>query len=122
VRQSGRLLYALVRLAIRFAWPIPAALVIAGALAFSVLRSAPESGPWPHSWTQGLTAGRRRSADSPERLARDLREWKVSPWGQALGIAGDGATQAIGGFFAIVGMGLGIVIMRYGVRVEPRRN
>ncbi|MEY2499625.1 MAG: hypothetical protein QOD12_3181 [Verrucomicrobiota bacterium] len=122
VRQTWRLLYALVRLAIRFAWPIPAALVIAGALAFSVLRSAPESGPWPHSWTQGLTAGLGRSADSPERLARDLREWKVSPWGQALGIAGDGATQAIGGFFAIVGMGLGIVIMRYGVRVEPRRN
>lgn len=115
VRQTWNLIRALARLALRFAWPIPLALFIAGALAFSVLRSAPASRPWPHPWTQALSSG----------FARDpgeLREWKASPWGQASGIIGDSATQAIGGFFAIVGMGLGIIILRYGVRVEPRKN
>jgi hypothetical protein len=115
VRQTWRLIGALAKLALRFAWPIPLALLIAGLLAFAVLRSAPASRPWNHPWTQSLSAG----------LTRDpgkLREWKASPWGQAFGIIGDSATQAIGGFFAIVGMGLGIVIIRYGVKVEPRRN
>lgn len=115
VRQTWRLICGLVKLAIRFAWPIPLALLIAGVMAFFVLRSAPEVSQWPHPWTEGLSGGLAR--ESSQR-----REWKVSPWGEALGIMGDTATQAIGGFFAIVGMGLGIIIIRYGVKVEPRRN
>ena len=115
VRHTWRLICALVKLAIRFAWPIPVALFIAGWLAFFVLRSAPEPGQWPHSWTEGLSGG---LSTEPSHE----REWKISPWGEALGIMGDAATQAIGGFFAVVGMGLGIVIIRHGVKVEPRRN
>lgn len=41
---------------------------------------------------------------------------------RAAGTAADSATQAIGGFFAVVGLGLGLVIMRYGVQVQPRRD
>lgn len=115
VRQTWQLVCGLVKLAIRFAWPIPLALLIAGVLAFFVLRSAPEAGPWPHPWTEGLSGG--LAAEPFQR-----REWKVSRWGEAFGIIGDAATQAIGGFFAVVGMGLGIVVIRYGVKVEPRRN
>jgi hypothetical protein len=115
VRQTWSLIRALTTLASRFAWPIPLALLIAGAVAFSVLRSAPASRQWSRPWSEALTAG----------LVRDpgkLRKWKGSPWGEGLGIVGDSATQAIGGFFAIVGMGLGIIILRYGVKVEPRQN
>lgn len=115
VRQTWRLISALTKLAVGFAWPIPLALLVAGVLAFFVLRSAPETGRWSQSSTEALSGGR-----APEPAQR--REWKISPWGEAFGILGDAATQAIGGFFAIVGMGLGIVIIRYGVKVEPRRN
>jgi hypothetical protein len=115
VREAWRLILALAKLAIRFAWPIPLALLIAGVLAFSVLRSAPASRPGSQPWTEALRGGLSRSPEN-------LRKWKVGAWGQGLGIIGDGVTQAIGGFFAVVGMGLGIIIIRYGVRIEPQRN
>jgi hypothetical protein len=42
--------------------------------------------------------------------------------GVALGTAMDCGSQLVGGLAALVGMGLGIVVMHYGVRVAPRRQ
>lgn len=47
---------------------------------------------------------------------------KATAIGIAQGLVGDCATQAVGGFFGIVGMGLGIVILRYGMNVEGRKT
>jgi hypothetical protein len=38
------------------------------------------------------------------------------------GLIGDCTTQAIGAFFGIVGMGLGILVIRCGIHVDPRRG
>jgi hypothetical protein len=115
-KQILRLTRDISKLALRFAWPIPVALLIGGLLAFYVLRSAPVSEPRKEQkWEEALLGG---------LLARDgeLRRWKLSASGQILGIAGDCATQAVGGFFCVVGMGLGIIAIRKGVRVEPRTS
>lgn len=42
--------------------------------------------------------------------------------GVILGVAGDCMSQAIGGFFAIVGMGLGIIIVSYGFEFRPHKK
>jgi hypothetical protein len=42
--------------------------------------------------------------------------------GVILGVAGDCMSQAIGGFFGIVGMGLGIIIVSYGFEFRPRKK
>jgi len=47
---------------------------------------------------------------------------KATAIGIAQGLVGDCATQAVGGFFGIVGMGLGIVILLYGMNVEGRKT
>jgi hypothetical protein len=39
-----------------------------------------------------------------------------------LGIVCDSLSQAVGGFFGIVGMGLGIIIVRYGFEFQPRKK
>lgn len=116
-KQILRLTRDISKLALRYTWPIPVALLIGGICAFYVLRSAPvmETGKG-QKWEDALFAG---------LLAKDgaaLRQWKVSASGQALGIAGDCATQAVGGFFCVVGIGLGIIAIRKGVRIEPRTS
>src|SRR5882724_1268699 len=40
----------------------------------------------------------------------------------AKGLIGDCTTQAVGAFFGIVGMGLGILVIRCGIHVDPRRG
>ena len=115
VGETFRLLRNVTRLALPFAWPIACSVTVAGLIAFAVLRSAPDSISWSESPGHALTAGLTKS---PEKL----RNWKRSPWGEALGIIGDGATQVVGGFFAIVGLGVGIVTVRHGINVEPRKN
>jgi hypothetical protein len=110
--QVLQLIRSLVKLGLRYAWPVPMAVSVGCLLAFAVLRSAP------------LTTAPQTSALIAQLSdrGRAIREWKLSPVGEALGIAGDGITQVIGGTFAIIGMGLAIVIARYGIKVEPQRN
>jgi hypothetical protein len=54
--------------------------------------------------------------------ADKLRKWKTSRWGRIMGIACDSTTKAIGGFFGVVGMGFGIVILRSGINIERRKK
>ncbi|OYW30771.1 MAG: hypothetical protein B7Z47_03165, partial [Chthoniobacter sp. 12-60-6] len=50
------------------------------------------------------------------------REWKTSLEGRVIGITCDSLAKAIGGYFAVVGMGIGIVILRAGISIEARRR
>lgn len=50
----------------------------------------------------------------------EARLQKIDLKGLRQGLTADCATQAFGGFFAVVGMGFGMVVMRRGFRVKPR--
>ncbi|MGD0745221.1 MAG: hypothetical protein ABSA45_08705 [Verrucomicrobiota bacterium] len=114
------LIRSLARLAVRFAWPIPVCMLLADALAFYVVRTAPvamatPAPAWMNNWHDVLLGG----------MSHDVglvTQWKMSAWGQGLGIFFDSATQALGGFFCMVGMSLGLIVIRYGVKIEPRKN
>ena len=93
VAQTKQLVREIARIAARHVWPLPLALALAATLAFFV--------------------------PDPSETANSE---KNTPHAIALGIAGDCATQAIGAFFGIVGMGLGIVLVRCGVYFAPRRH
>ena len=115
-RQIWRVICAMVKLGVRFAWPIALSLSVGSILAFVILRGAPSALPADSSsWMAELTGGFSRNVS-------DIRAWKLGPWGQALGISGDALTQGIGGFFAIIGVGLGRIASRYGINIEPGRN
>lgn len=95
-KQTLRVIRQAAGIVVRHAWPLPAMLLIAGLIAFAVQNPPPPV--------------------SPEFA------WKVSAEGRAKGTFADCATQAFGGFFAIVGTGLGMVIMRHGLQVTPRKD
>ncbi|MEZ0300344.1 MAG: hypothetical protein ACAI35_28140, partial [Candidatus Methylacidiphilales bacterium] len=46
--------------------------------------------------------------------------WKKSTTGRILGLIGDCTSKMVGGFTCIIGMGLGIVLCRHGLRIGPR--
>jgi hypothetical protein len=110
----------LTRLMVRFAWTIPLCMLAAGLLAFFVLRTAPafstHATAHPQSLSDALLGG------IATHTSEQIRDWKNSPWGQGLAIFFDSATQGWGGFFCIVGMGLGLIAIRCGVKIEPRKN
>lgn len=94
--QVTRMIWRMIRRGISYAWPIPLALSVGCLLAFGSLRHFPK-----------------QKASGPPR------DFKISAVGQALGIAGDGFTQALGGFFCIVGMGVGFIVLSKGMAIEP---
>jgi hypothetical protein len=119
-------LIALIKLMGRFVWPIPLCMLVADFVAFYIVRTAPivrdpsliPNLPKPiliNNIAEALFGG---MAHNPEQVTA----WKMSAWGQGLGILFDSATQAIGGFFCLVGMGLGFVVIQYGIKIEPRRK
>jgi hypothetical protein len=81
------------RIALPRAWPLPVVMAITAYIAFLV----PDLDPL---------------SSQPKVTALALSE----------GLFADCMTQTIGAFFAIVGMALGIVIMRSGFQTAPRRN
>jgi class 3 adenylate cyclase len=92
-KQMAVLLYGIIRILLRHAWPLPIMLLVTGLLAYFV----PEV-------PSKCTAGNIRSCKS----------------GVATGLIGDCVIQVLGAFFGIVGMGFGIVSVTWGVRLEPR--
>lgn len=67
---------------------------------------------------RAAAAAAKAAAGADERM----RTWKASLEGRALGLFGEVLSKVVGGYFAIVGMGLGIVMLRHGVRVDPQRT
>ncbi|HZI20626.1 MAG TPA: HEAT repeat domain-containing protein [Pyrinomonadaceae bacterium] len=106
-KQTGILLRGIKRILVRHAWPLPVVLLLAGLLAYSVpeVETCAENHRPAHSVPEVGTG------------AKNLRPCKSH---LAEGLIGDCLTQMIGAFFGIVGMGFGIVIVTWGVRLEPR--
>lgn len=128
--QAFRILKSLTRIAFSRCWPIPASLFITSTIGILLLcttaKPMPES---PHDWPGILWGGMQKvdkkapdikSATREQRLA--LHNWKTSLTGRLFGIAGDSTAKVIGAFFAVVGMGFGIVILRSGISVEARKR
>ncbi len=100
-KELMEVIWGIMKILIKHFWPVPAMLLIAGVLAFFVPEVMPD--------------GQCLKAISGENCLRS------GAGGIAEGLAGDTATQAVGAFFGIVGMGLGIVIVKTGFNLKPRR-
>lgn len=101
LRQTKKALAQIARIAWHHVWPLLLMLALTGAAACLVPK-VPEGA---------------KKYYSPD-LALDLPAYLAVP----LGIVCDCLSQAIGGFFGIVGMGLGIIIVRYGFEFQPRKK
>jgi hypothetical protein len=97
-KEIKKLILQIAQLTWRRAWPIPLLLLATGILAFSLLRPV------------AITDGKKGNMN------------KVSVRGRVLGVTVDCASQLVGGFGALVGMGLGIVVTSRGFQVQPRKD
>lgn len=93
LRDTMRVLRQIMRIVVRHAWLIAAAVTLAASLAFFA----------PDTRTPA-------SADSV----------KSDPWSLAEGLFADCSTQIIGAYFGLCGMALGLVLMRRGFTLEAR--
>lgn len=56
-----------------------------------------------------------------DRLDNKLRIWKTSLDGRCMGLFGDCLAKIIGGYFCAVGLGVGLVALRHGIKIDPRK-
>lgn len=95
-RETAEVTRKIMKLALPYAWFLPLAIGLAAVFAFLTPDTVPVT-----------------NAAAPIKASReDL----------ILGIAADGLTQAIGAYFGICGMGLGMVVMRRGLHVQSRND
>ena len=109
--QTRRVVRSLMGLAARHVWPLPLSIALTAFGAFFVIDTS-------HTYVQIYT-GTEVDKES------EIEKWfpcNISDKGIIQGLIGDCSTQAIGAYFAIVGMGLGIVVLRCGLRIQPRKN
>jgi hypothetical protein len=142
----------LTRLCLPFFWPVPLVMTVAVFLAFHLLQNAPvlshppkeyaspkiEDPSWKYVFLGGIEPDldpvpvlivptETETPEEKEKIVQDakkeeIRRWKIEPWGQVLCLICDAATQAFGGFFCILGLGMGMVMMRHGVTIAARRT
>ena len=140
--EAMRVTRGIVKLSLPYAWPIFVLTPLFALIGLAIMQgTAPR--PWKltaHSAQDIFLGGMNPIKATPPlgeketREARDAREkatqeakeksrqWKMSLEGQALGLFGEVLSKVVGGYFAIVGMGLGIVMLRHGVRIDPQRT
>jgi hypothetical protein len=114
------LIGALAKFMVRFVWPIFLCMAAADVAAYFIVTTSPYAlhhpiKPENQTWAYALDGGRLTKQS-------EVIEWKLSPWGVGLGILCDSLTQTFGAFWCIVGMGIGMIGIRYGVKIEPRRS
>jgi hypothetical protein len=113
--QAIQVTRGIVKLSLPYAWPI----VVLTPL-FAVIGLVIMQGIDPKDWH--LTANSVHQIFLGGMDETKIRIWKKSLEGRALGLFGDVLSKVVGGYFTIVGMGLGIVMLRHGVRVDPQRT
>jgi hypothetical protein len=134
LKHTIRVTWGIVKLSLSHAWPLVVLTPLFALVGLGIMQ-----GKGPTAWhVTGDSAreiflggmerspsgdGPSPSADkAPQRnVNQETRDWKTSLEGQALGLFGDVLSKIVGGYFAIVGLGLGIVMLRHGVRVDPQR-
>lgn len=132
--QIGSIVKGLIGLARRYSWPLPLCLFVTSVLGLLILPHDEIRMPkYPGDSVEILRGGLKQldvaqNSSPAERRELELaehkrlRNWKTSLPGRVIGITCDSACKVVGGFFAVVGMGIGIVILRGGISVEPRRR
>lgn len=146
--QSARLIRDIMPIALRRAWPIPLMIVLTAVLAYFVpkpqppmsseqalatietnvkeLRTSPKNEGAKKTVASLLGAIGQDPNEAPGFLSPDHKSGSNSIPARKMqlihGLIADCASQIIGAYFAIVGMGFGIVIVRRGVNLEPWRN
>lgn len=103
LKHVSRLLLGIARLAMPYFLLVPPAIFLSAVLVYQVMKPRLPPRENPVSWT--LTT-----------------DDKATSQGLYYGLIADCSTEAFGSFFAVVGMGFGMVIMRCGFRVKPRSN
>ncbi len=109
LRQTKGTVFRIMRIARHHVLPLVAAIAVAAAVAFLV----------PHA-PEG--AKKYFGEEAKNIYCKNLDDKPRAACILATSIAGDCMTQAFGGFFGIVGMGLGIIIVRYGFEFRPRKQ
>lgn len=131
--QLGRITREIIRLTLPYGVLIPVFVGLFGGIALIAVNSADEEPSWSLPPMKELfLGGMMNTADSglghDEKAAFNQAEeirrvaWKNSFGGRLMGIAGDSIAKIVGGYLCVVGMGLGIVALRHGIRIEARRT
>lgn len=96
-------------------WPTLVLPFVAGMIALPTLRTG----------NMALQPASSTSAKAVREHGPTHATWlasKTTPWGRFVGMVVDCGSEAVGGYAAVVGMGVGMVIISRGVQVKPRRN
>jgi|GEM_PF-3038724 len=138
--QAMQVTRGIIKLTLRYAWPIVVLTSLFAGIGLAIMQ-----GVEPKAWhltaksaheifwggmaatpPQEVNATLSRATRIPQAAEDDadekMRKWKKSLEGRALGLFGEVLSKVVGGYLAIVGMGLGIVMLRHGVRVDPQRT
>jgi hypothetical protein len=128
--QAIQVTRGIVKLSLPYAWPIVVLTPLFAAIGLAIMQGT-ELKAWhlTANSAQEIFLGARDGTIVPpesksyfdELEVKQRIRWKTSLEGRALGLLGDVLSKIVGGYFAIVGMGLGIVMLRHGVRVDPQR-
>ena len=132
IGQLFRILGGVIKVTFSYAWPIPIFVTGFAAIALYLMTTGSEPSPWkPAEIANTLVGG--MDEEKPGNLSEEeaeaflerqkerRREWKTSISGRMLGLFGDSIAKIVGGYFSIVGMGLGIVVIQYGLHVAPQQ-
>jgi len=115
ISQLWRIIKGVTRTTIPYAAPIPLIVGVFAFFALVAMTTADDSPNWNLTPLSGALLG------GLEENVELRTIWKASVSGRALGLFGDSFAKMVGGYFSIVGMGLGIVIMRHGVQISPQK-
>jgi len=105
----------IVKLTLSYAWPIVVLTPLFAAIGLAIMQ-----GTDPKAWHMTANSAREIFLGGMNEIT--IIRWKTSLEGRALGLFGEVLSKVLGGYLAIVGMGLGIVMLRHGVRVDPQRT
>jgi len=117
LKQAIQVTRGIVKLSLPYAWPIFVLTPLFAAFGLAVMQGTP-----PTHWHLTAHSAKGILLGGMADKANAIRGWKMSLEGQALGLFGEVLSKVVGGYFAIVGLGLGIVMLRHGVRVDPQRT
>ncbi len=128
-RQAITVLGGLFALTSRYIFVMAAVLFLTSLAGLAALAATggmqPEGSPtWRQTLTGGLPGAASNGAEgaTDEEVTARLRAWKTSRFGRVVGITFDSTAKALGGYFAVVGMGFGIVLLRSGINIERRQR
>jgi hypothetical protein len=119
LKQAIQVTRGIIKLALPYAWPVVVLTPLFATIGLAIMQG---TAPWDWHLTSNSAREIFLGGMDETMVLGGVAKWKTSLEGRALGLFGDVLSKVVGGYFAIVGMGLGIVMLRHGVRVDPQRT